>query len=89
MRATRLHRDPSCVFPVFDTLTIADRQAPDSASKNALSACLAERIADRWPPLADIVPGDLDIAALGQLSPARLTFRDWPEAASLQMKRPW
>ena len=47
---------------------------PDSASKNASSACLAEQIAmaDRRCPLADVMPGDLDIAAHGQLSPTQI-----------------
>jgi len=45
---------------------------PDSASKNTRSACLAEQIAmaDRRRPLADVMPGDLDIVAHGQLSPS-------------------
>jgi hypothetical protein len=62
---------------------------PDSASKNASSACLAEQIAmaDRRRPLADVMPDDLDIAAQGQLSPTQLTFRDWLEAAALRVKR--
>jgi len=57
------------------------------ASKNARTACLKQAaLTDRRRSLTEIVPGDLDIAGLGQLPP-QLTLRNHLEPSALEMLR--
>jgi hypothetical protein len=43
-------------------------------------------LADRWRPLAQITPGDLDVAILGKLPATQLALYDHLEPGTLEMK---